>query len=119
MAQQLNPAVVQAVDEVLRDVVGPSRAGARGMAGSVGAGNAYQMVAQSSSLAIQNSVDFLAANELMTQATTAVVLAKLIAGQPVNPAALLAAQEALTFAVSHFAAVGATATTIASTFPSQ
>ncbi len=115
--------VIQSVNETIKDVVGPSPvpAGQRGTAGAVGAGTAYQMVAQATAFSIQDSVDYLQSTLLVNQATVAVVVAQLLAGtiQPTSVAALAIAQQALATAQENLAVVGTTATTIATTYPSE
>lgn len=123
MTNPLNPAVVEAVNQTLQDVVGGSVVpeGEASMAQSVGAGMAYQMVAQATALAVQDSVDFLRSTELVAQAVTAAVLIKMLENDTSSSLqdALTAAQNAVREARENFAAVGAAATQVATDFPSQ
>jgi hypothetical protein len=85
-----------------------------------GAGKAYQSVAQSSAIAIQDATDML--RNISTIATTAsgVAIAQMLATPP-NPGAaeaLTAAQTMMTSATAEYAAIGAAAAAILQEFPS-
>jgi hypothetical protein len=84
-----------------------------------GRGKAFQSVAQSAAIAVQDATDAL--RNVSTIATTAagVALAQFIAtGEPKYSDALKQAQALMTNATSDYAAVGAAATQIVTNFPS-
>ncbi|MGJ4902504.1 hypothetical protein ACQR10_28820 [Bradyrhizobium sp. HKCCYLRH2060] len=84
-----------------------------------GAGKAYQSVAQSAAIAIQDAADAL--RNVSTIATTAsgVAMAQLLAtGEPKYAEALVTAQSMMKSATDDFAQIGAAASTILKNFPS-
>jgi hypothetical protein len=84
-----------------------------------GAGKAYQSVAQSAAIAVQDATDAL--RNVSTIATTAagVAMAQLLAtGDPKYAAALTQAQAMMKSATEDFAQVGAAASTVLKNFPS-
>jgi hypothetical protein len=84
-----------------------------------GAGKAYQSVAQSAAIAIQDAADAL--RNVSTIATTAsgVAMAQLLAtGEPKYAEALVTAQGMMKSATEDFAQIGAAASTILKNFPS-
>jgi malonyl CoA-acyl carrier protein transacylase len=83
-----------------------------------GAGKAYQSVAQSSAIAVQDSADTL--RNLSTIATTAigVAMAQLLATKdPSYATVITTAQQVIKNATDEFAQVGATAAAIVKEFP--
>jgi hypothetical protein len=85
-----------------------------------GAGKAYQSVAQSSAIAVQDATDML--RNMSTIATTAsgVAIAQMLA-MPPNPGAALAleaAQAMMTSATVEYTAIGTAAAAILKEFPS-
>jgi hypothetical protein len=84
-----------------------------------GAGKAYQSVAQSAAIAIQDAADAL--RNVSTIATTAsgVAMAQLLAtGEPKYAQALSQAQNMMKSATEDFAQIGVAASTILKNFPS-
>jgi hypothetical protein len=84
-----------------------------------GAGKAYQSVAQSAAIAVQDAADAL--RNVSTIATTAagVAMAQLLAtGDPKYMQALTEAQALMKSATQDFAQVGAAASTVLKNFPS-
>jgi hypothetical protein len=84
-----------------------------------GAGKAYQSVAQSAAIAVQDATDAL--RNVSTIATTAagVAMAQLLAtGDPKYAQALTQAQSMMKSATEDFAQVGAAASTVLKNFPS-
>lgn len=83
-----------------------------------GAGKAYQSVAQSSAIAVQDSADTL--RNLSTIATTAigVAMAQLLATKdPSYVTAITTAQQVMEQATAEFARVGQTAAAVVKEFP--
>lgn len=85
-----------------------------------GAGKAYQAVAQSSAIAIQDATDTMRNVQTMASTAKGVALAQLLATQDIPTfTAIVAAIEAMeTGGITNFTAVGTAATNLASTFPS-
>lgn len=84
-----------------------------------GAGKAYQSVAQSTAIAVQDAADTL--RNVSTIATTAVgvAMAQLLAtGDPKYVTALTQAQGLMTSAASDFSSIGTAASTVLKSFPS-
>ena len=85
-----------------------------------GAGKAYQAVAQSAALAIQDAADALRNASTIAAAANGAALAQMLATPP-NPAAaeaLKAAQTMMTRAIADYAAIGAAAAAMLKEFPS-
>ncbi|KAA0679030.1 hypothetical protein [Roseomonas genomospecies 6] len=85
-----------------------------------GAGKAYQAVAQSTAMAVQDATDTL--RNVSTIATTAigVAMAQLLAtGDPKYVTALTQAQGMMTSAASDFSSIGTAASTVLKSFPSS
>lgn len=83
-----------------------------------GAGKAYQSVAQSAAIAVQDATDAL--RNVSTIATTAagVIVAQMIAGNDANADALTQIQSLMTNATEDYARIGAAAINILESFPS-
>lgn len=85
-----------------------------------GAGKAYQSVAQSSAIAVQDATDAL--RNISTIATTAagVAIAQLLAtGKPQYAEALKSVQDMMTNATTDYTSIGKAATDIVKNFPSS
>lgn len=83
-----------------------------------GAGKAYQSVAQSMAIAVQDATDGLRNTTTMANTAMGVALAQFLATkEPVYLQALPPAQEMVTAAATTLATVGATATTLLKAFP--
>ncbi|MEI9926889.1 MAG: hypothetical protein WDN44_03255 [Sphingomonas sp.] len=109
------------VDPTVIDIINQSQSAT--MAPQVvltsGAGKAYQSVAQSSAIAVQDATDAL--RNISTIATTAagVAMAQLLAtGDAKYATALTHAQDLVTSATTDYANIGAAAAKILSDFPS-
>ena len=83
-----------------------------------GAGKAYQSVAQSTAIAVQDATDAL--RNISTIATTAagVAMAQLLAGNPNSENALQVAQKMMEDATNDFSRIGAAAAAVLREFPS-
>lgn len=85
-----------------------------------GAGKAYQSVAQSTAIAVQDAADNL--RNVMTVSTTAIgaAMAELIAtGEPQYVEAIEQANQVVVNAANHFKDIGESAAQILNTYPSQ
>ncbi|WP_052519398.1 hypothetical protein [Archangium violaceum] len=109
----VNPQIVDAVQRSNESVLKDSRA--------TGSSVAYQHVAQSTAIAIQDAAEYLRNIAAISTATNGVALGMIIAGQNADKAteAIVQAQKALSGAVEVFQNVGQTATTILQGFPSK
>jgi hypothetical protein len=110
----VNPQVVDLINQVHRATLYEDRIQRSG------AGKAYQSVAQSSALAIQDATDAL--RNIQTIATTAagVAVAQLLAtGDPRFKDALQEIQQMVTSATDDYAKVGQKATDIIQNFPTS
>lgn len=109
------------VNSVILDAVQQSNSAVLGASGNSGAAIAYQKVAQAAAFAVQDSTDYLRNIMAMSSAATGVALKKMVE----NPATaaqytpvLTAAQGAVTAAQTNFQAVGTSAGSVVSGFPS-
>jgi len=82
-----------------------------------GAGRAYQSVAQSTAIAIQDATDYL--RNVSTIAVTAigVGMAQVAGNLPQGTTVISTAQSLLSQAISDFAGISAAATTVATQYP--
>lgn len=108
-----NPKVLEIIEQANQAVLNPA------VVQASGAGKAYQSVAQSSAIAIQDATDAL--RNISTVATTAagVIVAQMIAGDDKNAKLLPDIQQLMQGAIQDYAAIGQQATTILSNFPSH
>ena len=111
-----------AVDPEIIDVINQAQTAA--MSAQVvltsGAGKAYQAVAQSAAIAVQDATDALRNISTVATSASGAAIAQMLATPP-NPAAaeaLVAAQAMMTSAVANYAAIGAAAAAILKEFPS-
>jgi hypothetical protein len=89
---------------------------------SQGAATAYQKVAQASAFAVQDATDYSRNVENIAMTAQGVIVAKMLADQssiPIYTPVLATLQEMVIAASTNLATVGATAATIANTFPSK
>ena len=82
-----------------------------------GAGRAYQSVAQSTAIAIQDATDYL--RNVSTIATTSigVAMAQIAAKKPQGPTLLSNAQSLISSAATDFSTITAAAITVATNYP--
>jgi hypothetical protein len=108
-----NPKVLDIIQQANEAVLNPT------VVQASGAGKAYQSVAQSSAIAIQDATDAL--RNISTVATTAagVIVAQMIAGDDKNADLLPQIQQLMTGAIQDYASIGAQATAILTNFPSH
>jgi hypothetical protein len=84
-----------------------------------GAGKAYQLVAQSAAIAIQDATDALRATSIIAATAASVTMTKfLTSGDPKYLLGLTAARDMMATATNDFAKVGATAASMVKEFPS-
>jgi type IV secretory pathway TrbF-like protein len=109
----VNGQILEVITQVQTATMGPQ------VVLTSGAGKAYQSVAQSAAIAVQDATDAL--RNVSTIATTAVgvAMAQLLAtGDPKYSVALTQAQSLMTSATEDYAAIGAAATLVLKNFPS-
>jgi len=111
-----------AVNAQLVDVINQTQAATMGpqVVLTSGAGKAYQSVAQSAAIAVQDATDMLRSMSTIATTASGVAIAQMLATPP-NPGApdaLAAAQTLLTGATADYAAIGAAAAAILKEFPS-
>jgi len=84
-----------------------------------GAGKAYQSVAQSAAIAVQDATDALRNISTITTTAAGVIIAQMLVN-PASPSAkvLPMLQQVMTDATADYAAIGAAATAIVNEFPS-
>jgi hypothetical protein len=83
-----------------------------------GAGKAYQSVAQSTAIAIQDATDALRNISTIATTATGVVVAQMLVGDDKNAALLADIQTIMTSATKDYAAIGQAAAGILNQFPS-
>jgi hypothetical protein len=108
----VNPQVIDMINQVQLATMSPQ------VVLTSGAGKAYQSVAQSTAIALQDAADSL--RNMSTIATTAagVAMAQFLAtGEPQYAAALTMAQGLMQSATQDFSAIGTAAATVLKGFP--
>lgn len=109
----VDPAIVDAVNQAQMATMSPQ------VVLTGGAGKAYQAVAASAALAIQDAVDALRHSSTIATSASGMALAQFLAsGDPRYLEALAAVQEMMVSATQNFAAVGTAAAAIVKEFPS-
>jgi len=110
---QVNPQIIDVINQSQSATMSPQ------VVLTSGAGKAYQSVAQSSAIAVQDATDTL--RNISTIATTAmgVAMAQLLAtGEPKYADAITTAQGMLSAATTEYANIGVAASTVLKQFPS-
>lgn len=111
---QVNPLIIDVIQQAQTATL------SQGVVLTSGAGKAYQSVAQSTALAVQDATDAL--RNVSTMATTAagVALAQILAtgDAPRYQPTLDSAQALMTAAIADFSSIGTAAGTILKSFPS-
>lgn len=109
----VNPQIVDAVQRSNESVLKDAR--------TTGSSVAYQHVAQSTAIAIQDAAEYLRSIAAISTATNGVALGMILAGQNAQDAAqaIDKAKSAMEGAVEAFQSVGQTAATILQGFPSK
>lgn len=83
-----------------------------------GAGKAYQSVAQSTAIAIQDATDALRNISTIATTATGMVVAQMLVGEDQNSSLLTDIQSIMTNATQDYAAIGQAAAQILKEFPS-
>lgn len=110
------------VNAQILDAVKQSTAMVMDSAANSGAASAYQKVAQATAFAVQDATDYSRNVENIAMTAQGVIVAKMLADQssiPIYTPVLATLQEMVIAASTNLATVGATAATIASSYPSK
>lgn len=109
---EVNHQVIDVINQAQLATMGPQ------VVLTSGAGKAYQSVAQSTAIAIQDATDAL--RNISTIATTAagVVIAQMLVGDDQNSPMLAKLQDIMTNATADYTAIGAAAAQILNEYPS-
>lgn len=83
----------------------------------VGGGRAYQAVAQSTAIAIQDATDYLRNISTITTTSIGVGMAQIAAGLPQGQTVIQQAQKLVSAAVSDFTAISTAAIQVATNYP--
>lgn len=122
---KVNPQIVDAVQETTKAVIGPatSLSGNTAMAARVANGIAYQYVAQSSAMAVQDAGTYMRNVAAMAEAAMAVVMTKMLEAPPESitqwSPAIPAIETALKTGVTFFKDAGSAAAEVLEEFPSS
>jgi hypothetical protein len=104
--------IVDAIDQTQKAVLAPQ------VVLTSGAGKAYQLVAQSAAIAVQDATDALRATSIVAATAAAVTMTKfLTSGDPKYLLGLTAARDMMATATDDFTKVGAAAANIVKGFP--
>ncbi len=109
----INPKILEAVNQANAAVAAPA------MVRTQGAGHAYQLAAQSSAIAVQDSADFLRSVEMIVAAALGVLAVDMLKNKQAYPTVTAALTAMLAMGVTNFGAVGSAAAAVASEFPSS
>ena len=111
---QVNAQVENAIQTVSKNVLAPN------MIKAEGAGKAYQSVAQSMAIAIQDATDNMRNINTMTSTAVGVAMAQLLAtGEPKYAEVITQAQSITQNSIQTFNTIGSDASTILQNFPSS
>ena len=110
------------VNAQILDAVQQSTAAVMGSAANQGMATAYQKVAQAAAFAVQDATDYSRNIENIAMTAQGVIIAKMLESEaniPIYTPVLATVQEMVVAASTNLATVGATAATVASSFPSK
>lgn len=116
------PTPATGVNAQILDAVKQSTSAVMGSAANQGAATAYQKVAQAAAFAVQDATDYSRNVENIAMTAQGVIVAKMLedeANIPIYTPVLATLQEMVIAASTNFATVGATASTVAGSFPSK
>jgi hypothetical protein len=108
----VNPQVIDIINQAQKATMSPQ------VVLTSGAGKAYQSVAQSTAIAIQDATDALRNISTIATTATGVVVAQLLAGDEKNSPMLQQIQSIMASATQDYVAIGQAATQILKEFPS-
>lgn len=116
------PTPATGVNAQILDAVKQSTSAVMGSGANQGAATAYQKVAQATAFAVQDATDYSRNVENIAMTAQGVIVAKMLedeANIPIYTPVLATLQEMVIAASTNLATVGATASTVAGTFPSK
>jgi methylphosphotriester-DNA--protein-cysteine methyltransferase len=108
----VNPQVIDLINQAQTATMGAQ------VVRTSGAGKAYQSVAQSTAIAVQDATDALRNVATIATTATGVVVAQMLAGNDANAKVLAIVQEMVTMATTDYTAIGTAAGQILRDFPS-
>lgn len=108
----VNPQVIDIINQAQRATMDPQ------VVLTSGAGKAYQSVAQSTAIAIQDATDALRNISTIATTATGVVVAQMLIGDEKNSPMLQQIQKIVTNATADYVAIGQAAAQILKEFPS-
>ncbi len=114
-----DPTSAAAVDPVIIDAINQTQLAtmAQGVLAQGGGGRAYQAVAASAAIAIQDAADMLRNLSSISSTAAGVAMAQILEGNPDGQSALEAAQNTLTEAVKAYGAICTAASQSVKDFP--
>lgn len=110
------------VNAQILDAVKQTNSMVMGTAADQGAATAYQKVSQATAFAVQDATDYSRNVENIAMTAQGIIVAKMLADPsniPLLTPVLATVQEMVVAASTNLATVGATATTVASAYPSK
>ncbi|MES2195392.1 MAG: hypothetical protein V4517_13310 [Pseudomonadota bacterium] len=108
----VDPQVLDAINQIQRAVLQPE------VVHASGAGKAYQLVAQSAAIAVQDATDALRGVSIIAATAAGVAMTRFLAsGDPKYLLGLTAARDMMTTATDDFAKVAAAAANAVAEFP--
>jgi hypothetical protein len=108
----VNPQVIDIINQAQKAAMAPQ------VVLTSGAGKAYQSVAQSTAIAIQDATDALRNISTIATTATGVVVAQMLIGDDKNAAMLTQIQSIMENATKDYASIGSAAGNILKAFPS-
>ena len=108
----VNAQVIDVINQVQRAVMDPQ------VVLTSGAGKAYQSVAQSTAIAVQDATDALRNITTIATAASGVAMAQMLAGNPNGQTVLNEAQKMMVAATTDYTNIGTAAAAILKGFPS-
>lgn len=108
----VNPQVIDLINQAQKAAMGAQ------VVRTSGAGKAYQSVAQSTAIAVQDATDALRNIGTIATTATGVVVAQMLAGNSQHQDVLTVVQNMVTKATEDYAALGSAAAKILTEFPS-
>ncbi len=120
--EKVNAQIVDSVEKSRQFALGPSAGnGSSSVAQATGAGKAYQSVAQSTAIAVQDAADYLRNMGTITSTTIGVAFAEWMVTKEPSPYKdiIQQATETMGAATATFGAIGKAATTVVQNYPSE
>ena len=121
--EKVNAQVIDSIEKVQQFTLGPvaQRGGASSVMKASGTGKAYQAVAQSTAIAIQDAADYLRNMGTITSTTIGVAFAEWMVTKKAKPyqEIIQQATDTMNDAKKTFGDIGSAATTVLQNYPSE